>query len=294
MKEKNKAKNILKEYVTITVGMFIVSAAVYYLMMPNSFVVGSISGLVMVLANFIPLKVSTMTMILNVALLIIGIVFVGKEFGGKTVITSLMLPVYLRIFETVTPDVPPLTDDMFINMLCHILVISIGQAILFNVNASSGGLDVVAKVLNKYLHFEIGKSLTIAGFVTAATSILVYDRKTLVVSLLGTYLYGIVLDNFIDGFSIRKRVCILSKKYPEIQQFVVHELHRGATLYPAVGGLGNQEQTEVVTILEKSEYAKLLAFIHETDQSAFVTVSTVSEVIGEWNKHKKNRLRKAE
>ena len=269
MKEKNKAKNILKEYATITVGMFIVSASVYYLMMPNSFVVGSISGLVMVLANFIPLKVSTMTMILNVALLIIGIVFVGKEFGGNT-------------------------DDMFINMLCHILVISIGQAILFNVNASSGGLDVVAKVLNKYLHFEIGKSLTIAGFVTAATSILVYDRKTLVVSLLGTYLYGIVLDNFIDGFSIRKRVCILSKKYPEIQQFVVHELHRGATLYPAVGGLGNQEQTEVVTILEKSEYAKLLAFIHETDQSAFVTVSTVSEVIGEWNKHKKNRLRKAE
>lgn len=131
----------------------------------------------MVLANFIPLKVSTMTMILNVALLIIGIVFVGKEFGGKTVITSLMLPVYLRIFETVTPNVPPLTDDMFINMLCHILVISIGQAILFNVNASSGGLDVVAKVLNKYLHFEIGKSLTIAGFVTAATSILVYDRR---------------------------------------------------------------------------------------------------------------------
>ena len=113
-------------------------------------------------------------------------------------------------------------------------------------------------------------------------------------SLLGTYLYGIVLDNFIDGFSIRKRVCILSKKYPEIQQFVVHELHRGATLYPAAGGLDNQEQTEVVTILEKSEYAKLLAFIHETDQSAFVTVSTVSEVIGEWNKHKKNRLRKAE
>ena len=186
MKEKNKAKNILKEYATITVGMFIVSASVYYLMMPNSFVVGSISGLVMVLANFIPLKVSTMTMILNVALLIIGIVFVGKEFGGKTVITSLMLPVYLRIFETVTPDVPPLTDDMFINMLCHILVISIGQAILFNVNASSGGLDVVAKVLNKYLHFEIGKSLTIAGFVTAATSILVYDRKTLVVMVSGS------------------------------------------------------------------------------------------------------------
>ena len=205
--------------------------------------------------------------------------------------TSLMLPFYLRVFEIITPNVPSLTDDMLVNMFCHVLVISFGQAILFNANASSGGLDVIAKLLNKYFHIEIGKSLTIAGFVTASTSILVYDRKTLVISLLGTYLSGLVLDSFIDGFHIRKRVCILSEKYQDMQRFVVEELHRGATLYPAFGGLDNKERTEVVTILEKNEYAKLLAFIHETDPTAFVTVSTVGEVIGQWNEHKKERLR---
>lgn len=119
-----------------------------------------------------------------------------KEFGGKTVITSLMLPVYLRIFETVTPNVPPLTDDMFINMLCHILVISIGQAILFNVNASSGGLDVVAKVLNKYLHFEIGKSLTIAGFVTVKYVYPCLRQKDTGSGASGNLSLWIVLDNF--------------------------------------------------------------------------------------------------
>lgn len=283
MKEKIR----LKELVSLTFAMFFVSAAVYYLMMPSNIVVGSISGLVMVLTNFIPLPMSTLTFIMNGILLVVGFVFIGKEFGVKTVITSLMLPAYLWIFERVTPDVPPLTDDVLINVICYVLVISFGQAMLFNANASSGGLDIVAKVLNKYMHIEIGKALSIAGYVTAASSILVYDRKTLVVSLLGTYLSGLILDNFIDGFHIRKRICILSSKYQEIQMFIVQQLHRGATLYPAYGGLDNQEKTEVVTILEKAEYAKLLAFIHETDPSAFVTVSTVGEVIGEWNEHKK-------
>lgn len=286
-----KNKGIVKDYVIITISMFVVTAAIYYLMMPNGFVIGSLSGVVMVLAHFVPLKVSTMTLIANVVLLIVGYIFIGKDFGTKTVVTSLMLPFYLRVFEIITPNVPSLTDDMLVNMFCHVLVISFGQAILFNANASSGGLDVIAKLLNKYFHIEIGKSLTIAGFVTASTSILVYDRKTLVISLLGTYLSGLVLDSFIDGFHIRKRVCILSEKYQDMQRFVVEELHRGATLYPAFGGLDNKERTEVVTILEKNEYAKLLAFIHETDPTAFVTVSTVGEVIGQWNEHKKERLR---
>ena len=289
-----KNKGIVKDYVIITISMFVVSAAIYYLMMPNGFVIGSLSGMIMVLAHFVPLKVSTMTLIANVALLIVGYIFIGKDFGTKTVVTSLMLPFYLRIFEIITPNVPSLTDDMLVNMFCHVLVISFGQALLFNANASSGGLDVIAKLLNKYFHMEIGKSLTIAGFVAASTSILVYDRKTLVVSLLGTYLSGMILDSFIDGFHIRKRVCILSEKYQDMQKYIVEELNRGATLYPAFGGLDNQERTEVVTILEKNEYAKLLAYIHKTDPSAFVTVSTVGEVIGQWNEHKKERLRNAQ
>lgn len=286
---KNKIN--VKEYFTLVVGMFIISAAVYYLMMPSKIVVGSISGLVMVMSNFLPFKISTMTFVLNMVLLLLGFIFIGKDFGVKTVITSILLPVFLGIFEVVTPKVPMLTDDPLVNTICYVLVISFGQAMLFNANASSGGLDVVAKFMNKYFHMELGKALTIIGFLTAASSAFVYDRKTLVISLLGTYLCGMVLDNFIDGFKIRKRVCILSEKYHEIQEFVVHDLHRGATLYPAFGGYDHKEKTEVVTILTRSEYAQLLNYIHKADPKAFVTVSTVGEVIGEWENNQRRGAR---
>ena len=267
-------------------GMFLISAAVYYIMMPANLVLGSLSGLVLVLVNFIPLKVSTLTFILNAVLLVCGYIFIGKEFGAKTVVTSLLLPVYLWIFEIVTPDVSSLSGNTVIDLACFMVVISMGQALLFNMNASSGGLDVVAKLLNKYLGFKIGESLTIAGFIIACTSIFVYDRETMVVSLIGTYIYGLVLDRYCDGFRIRKKGCILSVKYQEIQEYIVRELHRGATLYHAYGGMGLTERMEVVTILEKSEYGKLLAYIHQADPAAFVTVSTVNEVIGEWNRRR--------
>lgn len=276
----------LKSFLTMMAGMFLISAAVYYIMMPANLVLGSLSGLVLVLVNFIPLKVSTLTFILNAVLLVCGYIFIGKEFGAKTIVTSLLLPVYLWVFEIVTPDVSSLSGNTVIDLACFMVVISMGQALLFNMNASSGGLDVVAKLLNKYLGFKIGESLTIAGFIIACTSIFVYDRETMVVSLIGTYIYGLVLDRYCDGFRIRKKVCILSGRYQEIQEYIVKELHRGATLYHAYGGMGLTERMEVVTILEKSEYGKLLAYIHQADPAAFVTVSTVNEVIGEWNRRR--------
>lgn len=276
----------LKSFLTMLAGIFLISAAVYYIMMPANLVLGSLSGLVLVLVNFIPLKVSALTFILNAVLLVCGYIFIGKEFGAKTVVTSLLLPVYLWVFEIVTPDVSSLSGNTVIDLACFMVVISMGQALLFNMNASSGGLDVVAKLLNKYLGFKIGESLTIAGFIIACTSIFVYDRETMVVSLIGTYIYGLVLDRYCDGFRIRKKVCILSVKYQEIQEYIVKELHRGATLYHAYGGMGLTERMEVVTILEKSEYGKLLAYIHQADPAAFVTVSTVNEVIGEWNRRR--------
>lgn len=283
-----KEKINLREYVILIVGMFIVAVSVYYVMLPGGFVLGSLSGLVIVLVHFIPLSVSALTFILNVILLIIGFLFIGKEFGGKTVVASVLLPAYLAIFERVTPEVTSLTGDMLTDMLCFLLLLCFGQALLFNINASSGGLDIVAKLLNKYLYMDLGKAVTIAGFVTAATSILVYDRKTLVVSLLGTYLSGIVLDHFIDGFHTRKRVCIITEDYQAVQDYIVKELHRGVTLYSAYGGMNHEEKTEVVTILEKNEYGKLLTYIHENNPAAFMTVSTVGEVIGEWNKNRRS------
>lgn len=276
-----------KELFVLVFGMFFVSAAVYYIMMPSEFVVGSISGFLMVVAHFVPLKLSTLTLITNIVLLVIGFIFIGKEFGGKTVITSILLPVYLRIFEIITPNVEPLTSDILVNVLCYIMVIGFGQAMLFNINASSGGLDIVAKLLNKYMHVEIGKGLMIAGFVTAATSILVYDKEILVISLLGTYISGVIIDYFIDGFHMRKKVCILSEHYKQIQEFVVKKLNRGVTLYKVNGGWDNKEMTELVTILQQNEYANLLEYVHSVDPKAFITVATVGSVIGQWNPHRK-------
>ncbi len=274
----------------MTIGTLIVATGVFFFMLPSNVVAGSLTGLVMVLANFIPIKISVLTFILNLGLLVIGFIFIGKEFGGKTVYSSVLLPIFLGIFEFAFPNNQSLTNDVLLDTICYLLVVSVGIALLFRVNASSGGLDIVAKIINKYAHIELGKSMSIAGMITAFSSILVYDKKTLVMSILATYANGIILDNFIDGYNRRKRVCILSSNYEQIQEFITNELKRGVTLYQAVGGYKKEEKTEIVTILTRSEYAALLNYLHSIDQSAFVTVSTVNEVIGEWNS--KRRFKK--
>ena len=272
-----------QEVIMMLGGMFLMSAAVYYEMMPNNLVLGSLSGLVLVLVKIIPLPVSTITFVLNMILLVIGYIFIGREFGVKTVLASLMLPMYLRIFEILTPHVESLSGNIVIDLVCFMIVVGAGQAVLFNMNASSGGIDIVAKLINKYLGFKIGQSITIIGVLISMAAIFVYDRETMVISLVGTLIYGQVLDRFCDGFHVRKKVSILSKEHEKIQNYIVRELRRGATIYPAYGGLDHAEHVEVVTILEKNEYGKLLSFIHETDEHAFVTVSTVNEVVGAWN-----------
>ena len=276
-------KTLIKEYSIVTLGTLIVATGVFFFMLPSNVVAGSLTGLVMVLANFIPIKISVLTFIFNIGLLLIGFIFVGREFGGKTVYSSIIMPVFLGIYEFAFPNFKSLTDDVLLDTICYILIVSVGVALLFNVNASSGGLDIVAKILNKYTHIELGKAMTIAGMVTALSSALVYDTKILVLSVLATYANGIVLDNFIDGYNRRKRVCILSSNYEQIQDFITNELKRGVTLYQAIGGYKKEEKTEIVTILTRSEYGALLNYLHSIDKSAFVTVSTVNEVIGEWN-----------
>lgn len=283
-------KAMIKEYSIVTIGTLIVATGVFFFMLPSNVVAGSLTGLVMVLTNFIPIKISVLTFILNLGLLVIGFIFIGKEFGGKTVYASVLLPIFLGIFEFAFPNNQSLTNDVLLDTICYLLVVSVGIALLFRVNASSGGLDIVAKILNKYAHIELGKAMSIAGMVTAFSSILVYDKKTLVMSILATYVNGIILDNFIDGYNRRKRVCILSSNYEQIQDFITNELKRGVTLYQAIGGYKKEEKTEIVTILTRSEYGALLNYLHSVDKSAFVTVSTVNEVVGEWNS--KRRFKK--
>lgn len=280
-------KTVIKEYGILFVGTFFVAIAVYFFMLPSNVVVGSLSGLVMVLTNFIPIKVSILSYILNGVLLLIGFLLIGREFGAKTIICSLLLPTYIFIFEIIFPNQPSLTNDILLDTICYVMVVSVGLAMLFNINASSGGLDIVAKLLNKFLHMELGKAMTFAGMFTAVCSILVYDTKTLVLSVLGTYANGIVVDYFIEGFNRKKRICILSTEYEQIRKFIVEELKEGVTVYKAYGGYNKEEKVELITIVDRMSYGRLLEYLHSVDSKVFVTVSTVNEVIGHWNIERK-------
>ena len=278
MKTKTNYLNILKETFILTVAVAIIAAAVYFFLVPSHTSVSSISGLGIVLTNFIPLPLSAISMILNITLLIIGFFTCGREFGVKTVYTSIMLPFFLWLFEMILPDFGSMTNSQELDVLCYILVVSVGLSILFNRNASSGGLDIVAKILNKYLHMELGKAMSLSGMCVALSAALVYDKKTVVLSILGTYFNGMVLDHFIFDHNIKRRVCIITKKEEKLRNFIIHDLHSGATIYESIGAYNMQKRNEIITIVDKSEYQKLMNYITKEDPQAFVTVYNVSSM----------------
>ena len=278
MKKKLNYIDIIKETVILTVAVAIIAAAVYFFLVPSHTSVSSISGLGIVLSNFVPLQLSAITMILNVVLLIIGFFTCGREFGVKTVYTSVMLPLFLGLFEIIFPNFGSMTDSQELDVLCYILVVSVGLSILFNRNASSGGLDIVAKIMNKYLHMELGKAMSLSGMCVALSAALVYDKKTVVLSILGTYFNGIVLDHFIFDHNIKRRVCIITKKEEKLRQFIIHALHSGATIYEAIGAYNMEKRHEIITIVDKGEYQKLMKFINQEDPKAFITVYNVSNM----------------
>ena len=269
---------LIKEIIILTVAVAIIAAAVFFFRVPSHTSVSSISGLGIVLSNFIPLPLSAITMILNVVLLIIGFLTCGKEFGAKTVYTSILLPLFIGLFEIVFPNFSSMTGSQELDVLCYILVVSIGLSILFNRNASSGGLDIVAKILNKYLHVELGRAMSLAGMCVALSAAFVYDKKTVVLSVLGTYFNGIVLDNFIFDHSKKRRVCIITEKEEELRKFIINDLHSGATIYEAIGAYNFEKHNEIITIVDKSEYQKLMSFINREDPKAFITVYNVSNM----------------
>ena len=278
MNLKTDYKSIIKETSILTVAVAIIAAAVYFFLVPSHASVSSISGLGIVLSNFIPLPLSAITMILNVILLIIGFFTCGREFGVKTVYTSVMLPLFLGVFEGIFPDFGSMTNSQELDVLCYILVVSVGLSILFNRNASSGGLDIVAKIMNKYLHMDLGKAMSLSGMCVALSAALVYDKKTVVLSVLGTYFNGLVLDHFIFDHNIKRRVCIITKKEEELRQFIIHDLHSGATIYESIGAYNMEKRNEIITIVDKGEYQKLMNYMNREDPKAFITVYTVSDM----------------
>ncbi len=273
-----KIRKTIEEFVMITVGTVIVAAAVFFFMLPSHVSVGSGAALAMVLSNFIPLSVSTITLIMNIGLLIIGFILVGPEFGIKTVYCSILMPLIMSVFEKIFPDFQSITQDPLLDVICYILVVGVGLAILFSRNASSGGLDIVAKIMNKYLRVEIGQAMSTSGLIVALSSALCYDAKIVVLSLLGTYFGGMVVDHFIFGINIKRRVCVISDHLEPITQYVLHDLHSGATLNEIIGAYDKTPRMEMITIVDKNEYKLLMDYVRKIDPKAFVTVYSVSDM----------------
>ena len=273
-----KIRNTIKEFAIITFGTVIIATGVHFFMLPSQVSIGSGTALAMVLANFIPLPVSVITLIMNVGLLILGFALIGPEFGVKTVYCAVLLPLAMGVYEWIWPNFQSITQDPLLDVTCHILLVGVGLSFLFPRNASSGGLDIVAKIMNKYLKMDLGKAMAYSGMAVALSSALCYDSKTVVLSVLGTYFGGIILDHFIFGVNIKRRVCVISKELDTIVDFVLHDLHSGATLGEIIGAYDRTPNMEMVTIVDKHEYRRLMDFIHKVDPKAFVTVYSVSDM----------------
>ena len=271
-------KNIIKEFAIITFGAILAATAIYFFMLPLNIAIGSGSAIAMMLSTFIPLPVSMLSLGLNVILLIVGFILIGREFGVKTVYAAILVPLTIGLYEILFPNFESLTGDPVIDVICYTIIVGMGMALLFSCNASSGGLDIVAKILNKYTHMDIGTAVSVSGVVVAASSFFFYDTKIAVVSILGTYFGGMVVDKFIFGLNIKRRVCVISERLDEIVQFVLHDLHSGATINEIIGAYDMTRRREVIVIVNKQEYKRLMDYVKKLDPKAFVTVYAVNEI----------------
>jgi uncharacterized membrane-anchored protein YitT (DUF2179 family) len=277
----NMNKN-MKEYLMITIGSILVAAGIYYFLVPSNLAAGGVSGLAMVIGRFAPaLPIGIMMLVMNIILFIIGFIFLGSGFGAKTIYSSLSLSGFILLFERVYPVNSPITGDIFIELIFGILISAIGMGIIFNNNASTGGTDIVAKIINKYLHIDIGKSLLLSDFLITLLAAIAFDVRTGMYALLGVIMNGVVIDTVIEGLNISKQVMIISTKPEVIKGFILNKLGRGATVYTAKGAFTNTEKEIITTTIGRKEVIKLKNFVKETDDKAFMTIIDAHETLGE-------------
>lgn len=286
---KSTARDTIADYIIITAAMGIISFGVYFFMVSCNLVIGGVSGLSLVLSKIIPIRISILTFVMNAILLILSILLIGRDFGAKTIYTTCIMSVYLFIFEILFPDQPPLCSNQLVNILCYSLIVSYGQTIIFNHNASAGGFDIIAKILNKYLHMDLGKGLIFAGVAASLTSLFVYDIETVVLSILGTYIGGVCLDRNLASFQLRYRVNIVTNEPQPILQYITDSLHCGVSIYQLTGGYHNETRLDLVSVLDRNEYQKLMEYLRTNASHVFVTVTTTNEVVGGWRAKKKSR-----
>lgn len=295
------------ELIIMTLGMAVTAAAVYYFLVPSKLIIGTISGLSIVLSNIFSggQGLGIWIMGINIVLLILAFLLIGQEFGFKTVYTALILGPLTDFWAEVFPwenianpnpvtGTPSVMGDPWLDLCCFVLLLSAAQALMFSINASTGGLDILAKIVNKFLHFDIGASVSVAGAVICCTAFAINPFRMVIIGLIGTWINGLVVDYFTATLNNKKRVCIVSKDYDKLRQFIINDLQRGCTMYEVIGGYSGEKSIELETLLNKDEFSKLMNYINKNDISAFTTAGNVSEIYGFWNKHKKKSRQHAE
>ena len=302
-----------KELVIMILGMMVCAAAVYYFLVPSKLIIGTISGLSIVLNQLMGnvLSLGTLIMIINIILLILAFILIDREFGFKTVFTALILGPLTDFWAWVFPwdaknaageyilananpvtGTPSVMGDPWLDLCCFVLLLSASQALMFSINASTGGLDILAKIVNKFLHFDIGASVSIAGAVICCTAFFINDFRMVVIGLIGTWINGLVVDYFTATLNNHKKLCIVSKDYERIRKYIIDELHRGCTLYEVTGGYSGEKSIELEVLLSKDEFSKILSWMKEEKIEAFSTAGNVSEVYGFWHSGRKHKARK--
>ena len=306
------------EVVIMTVGMTITAAAVYYFLVPSKLIIGTISGLSIVLTKIFEgmgfyISLGTLIMIINIILLILAFLLINREFGAKTVYTALILGPLTDMWAKILPwdaknaageyilanpnpvtGTPSIMGDPWLDLCCFVLLLSASQALMFSINASTGGLDILAKIVNKFLHFDIGASVSVAGAVICCTAFAINPFRMVIIGLIGTWINGLVVDYFTATLNNKKRVCIVSKDYDRLRQYIINDLQRGCTMYEVIGGYSGEKSIELEALLSKDEFSKLMDYINKNEIAAFTTAGNVSEVYGFWNKHKKKSRQHAE
>nr|WP_298877975.1 YitT family protein [uncultured Mogibacterium sp.] len=273
------SKNGIIDFILITVGTIICGAATYFFMVPSNLAIASVSGVAILIGKFIPMSKAMLILILNLVLLVISWFFVGREFTIKSIYPSVGMPVVMMIFGHFTPNYHGVMNDQFLDMICYLFLCDLGIALMFVRNASSGGLDVLYKMANKYLQIDFGVATSVIGLFISAPAIFIYNPKTGVLSILGTYVTGIIIDHYVFGMTTKLKVCILSKKNDEICEYIIDELHSGVTKYEASGGFTGDKFDEINVIVNRNEYVKLMKYLRKVDPDAFATATNIHDVM---------------
>lgn len=272
----------VKRFLLINFGLLIMALGLHIYIVPSNLATGGVTGLGLVIKAYFPeINLGVLMLGFNIILFVLAFLFIGKDFGGYTIYASLALSGMIGLLEKIMPIETPVTEDLMLNLLFGTLIPAIGMAIVFYQNASTGGTDIVAKIINKYSNIEIGKALFLSDALVTIAAAFTFNLTIGMYAFLGILLNGTVIDKVIAGFETKVHTQIISSKIEEISNFIHTELQRGATLLNATGGYTGEGKQVIVTVVSPREYIRLRQYVRSVDPKAFIIMSYVHEVLGE-------------